>query len=137
MDSNTATTAPVEPTTQQATTGLIDNKDVDRWKEKFSELLAKPAEHIQSKSPETAREWHAGLFSCFSPIDTCTSAVNWRGQRSLTTLTHQACSERAAPASFSAVFTTVCTRTARSRATTGSTRPACSRSLPSVFPCCR
>jgi len=64
----------VQPATQQATTGLIDNKDVDHWKQKFSELFAKPSEHLESKSAETAREYHSGLFGCFAPIDTCMSA---------------------------------------------------------------
>ena len=61
-----------EPTTQQASAGLIDDKDVEHWKQKFSDLLAKPSEHLESKSAETAREYHSGLFGCFSQIDTCT-----------------------------------------------------------------
>jgi hypothetical protein len=65
--------APVQPTNQQASAGLIDDKDVEHWKQKFSDLLAKPSEHLESKSPETAREFHTGLFECFTPIDTCTS----------------------------------------------------------------
>jgi len=47
-----------EPTTQQASAGLIDDKDVEHWKQKFSELFAKPGEHLESKSAETAREYH-------------------------------------------------------------------------------
>jgi hypothetical protein len=67
--------APVQPTTnQQASTGLIDDRDVQHWKQKLSDLLAKPSEHLESKSPETAREFHNGLFGCFMPIDTCTLA---------------------------------------------------------------
>jgi hypothetical protein len=65
------TTAPVQQNNQQASAGLIDDKDVDHWKQKFTELLAKPGEHLESKSPETAREYHSGLFECFMPIDTC------------------------------------------------------------------
>lgn len=64
-----ATAAPAQ--TNQASAGLIDDKDVEHWKQKFSDLLAKPSEHLESKSAETARDYHSGLFECFMPIDTC------------------------------------------------------------------
>ena len=65
--------SPAQPS-NQANAGLIDDKDVEHWKQKFTDLLAKPGEHLESKSPESARDYHAGLFECFMPIDTCMSS---------------------------------------------------------------
>lgn len=51
--------------------GAVDDKDVELWKNKINTVLSKPGEHINSKSPESARPWHAGFFDCFNPIDLC------------------------------------------------------------------
>lgn len=67
----TITTDATSPANKPATSGPIDNKDIEDWKLRFTEVLGNPAEHINSKSPETSREWHNGLFNCFTPIDTC------------------------------------------------------------------
>lgn len=61
-------------TTATATTnasGPIDNADIEEWKNRFNEVLAKPKEHIDSKSPATSQSWTNSLFGCFSPIDLC------------------------------------------------------------------
>ncbi|KAF2431900.1 PLAC8-domain-containing protein [Tothia fuscella] len=50
--------------------GPIDNKDVDDWKNRFNAALANPQE-ITGPAAHDARPWHAGMFECFSPIDTC------------------------------------------------------------------
>lgn len=70
----TNATSPAQPT-KQAGTGCIDDADVEDWKQRFTEVLDKPAEHIKSKSPETSREWHNQLFSCFTPVDTCKTPI--------------------------------------------------------------
>ncbi|KAK1705626.1 hypothetical protein CaCOL14_007256 [Colletotrichum acutatum] len=52
--------------------GPIDHNDLNEWKGRFNDVLARPSEHINSKShPETSRPWHNSFFSCFSPIDLC------------------------------------------------------------------
>ncbi|PNY24070.1 Protein PLANT CADMIUM RESISTANCE 2 [Tolypocladium capitatum] len=51
--------------------GPIDEQDLNDWKARFNDVLARPSEHINSKSPETSQAWHAGFFDCFNPIDTC------------------------------------------------------------------
>jgi hypothetical protein len=70
----TDATSPAQPT-KQAGTGGIDKADIEDWKQRFTEVLDKPAEHIKSKSPETSREWHDQLFGCFTPVDTCKTSV--------------------------------------------------------------
>ncbi|KAI0391360.1 PLAC8 family-domain-containing protein [Xylariaceae sp. FL0594] len=63
--------------TQKTTTssGPISNDDIDDWKNRFNEVLAQPGAWVNNRSPDTARPWHAGLFECFSPLDTC--LVTW------------------------------------------------------------
>ncbi|KAL1858089.1 hypothetical protein Daus18300_010090 [Diaporthe australafricana] len=56
---------------QQASSGPIDNRDVDDWTQRFNAVLAKPSEHVKSASPATAQPWHNSLFGCCSPIDLC------------------------------------------------------------------
>lgn len=63
-----ATTA---TTTNNNANGPIDNADIEDWKKRFNEVLAKPKEHIDSKSPATSQSWTNSLFGCFSPIDLC------------------------------------------------------------------
>ncbi len=59
------------PAPAQNPNSPINDKDVDDWKNRFNEVLAKPGEHINSKSPEGAQEWTTPFFGCFSPIDLC------------------------------------------------------------------
>jgi Cys-rich protein (TIGR01571 family) len=54
-----------------ANQGPINDKDMEHWKSRINEVLAKPSEHVNSKSPETAQPFHNGFFSCLSPIDLC------------------------------------------------------------------
>ncbi|KXJ94596.1 PLAC8 family-domain-containing protein [Microdochium bolleyi] len=51
--------------------GPIDHADIEDWKNRLNEVLAKPSEHVNSKSPATAQSWTNSLFGCFSPIDLC------------------------------------------------------------------
>jgi hypothetical protein len=60
--------APAQTTTS---TGAINDKDVADWKSRFNEVLAKPGDVVNSKSPATAQPWHESFFGCFSPIDLC------------------------------------------------------------------
>lgn len=55
--------------------GPVDHDDLNYWKQRFNDLVARPSEHINSKSPETSQPWHSAFFGCFSPIDTC--LVTW------------------------------------------------------------
>ena len=63
------------PAPQQAKPSPINDQDVEDWKKRFNDVLAKPGEHVHSKSPDTAQPWHSSFFGCFSPIDTC--LVTW------------------------------------------------------------
>ncbi|KAK4086563.1 hypothetical protein Purlil1_9179 [Purpureocillium lilacinum] len=56
---------------QQHSSGPVDAADLDAWKNRFNDVLARPSEHINSKSPEGSGSWFAGFFDCFNPIDTC------------------------------------------------------------------
>jgi len=58
-----------------APAGPVNDQDIELWKNKFNEVLAKPSEHINSKSPADAREWQSGFFGCCNPIDTC--LITW------------------------------------------------------------
>lgn len=55
--------------------GAINDRDVEDWKSRINEVLAKPSEHIHQKSPENAQSWHESFFGCLSPIDLC--LVSW------------------------------------------------------------
>lgn len=66
-----ATLAYSQTAPQPASSGPIDNHDVEDWKQRFNTVLAKPSEHVKSASPATAQSWHNSLFGCCSPIDLC------------------------------------------------------------------
>lgn len=55
----------------QPSTGPINDQDVNEWKIRLNEVLAKPGEVVNSKSPESAQPWYESFFGCFSPIDLC------------------------------------------------------------------
>jgi hypothetical protein len=67
--------APQQTTTATTTTaqqgGPISNDDVAEWTARFNDVLARPGEYVNSKSPESAQPWYTSFFACFSPIDTC------------------------------------------------------------------
>ncbi|KAL2207925.1 PLAC8 family protein [Sarocladium strictum] len=57
---------------QQTTQGgPINDQDVNDWKNRFNDVLARPSEHLNSRSNEGAQSWFSSFFSCFSPVDTC------------------------------------------------------------------
>jgi hypothetical protein len=58
------------PAATPAKQGPIDQKDVDGWKSRFNDALAN-TDKITAPAATDARPWHAGLFECFNPIDTC------------------------------------------------------------------
>ncbi|CAK7231139.1 hypothetical protein SEUCBS140593_007825 [Sporothrix eucalyptigena] len=49
----------------------VNDKDVAEWTERFKQVLATPAEHINQRSPEGAQSWSEAFFGCCSPIDLC------------------------------------------------------------------
>ncbi|OAA73726.1 DUF614 domain protein [Cordyceps fumosorosea ARSEF 2679] len=65
------TNAPAPTTTHGRAGGHINDQEVQFWKERGHDLLARPSEHINSRSPAGAQPWYAGFFECFSPVDTC------------------------------------------------------------------
>ena len=56
---------------QPAQQGPIDNDVIQEWSQRANDVLQQPAEVLNSKSPDDAEPWHAGLFGCFAPIDLC------------------------------------------------------------------
>jgi hypothetical protein len=58
-------------TTAPRAGGAVDDADVAHWKNKINTIFAKPGDHINQKSPESARPWSSGFFDCFNPIDLC------------------------------------------------------------------
>ncbi len=56
---------------QNNTGGAVNDQDVEDWKKRVNEVLSKPGEHINSKSPADAQPWTSGFFDCFNPIDLC------------------------------------------------------------------
>ena len=51
--------------------GPLSDADMDDWKNRINDVLARPSEHVNSKSPQAAQPWTNGFFACLSPIDTC------------------------------------------------------------------
>lgn len=60
-------------TTQQAPSNKspVDQQDLNDWKHRFSQVVSRPGEVVNSRSPEGSQPWHAGFFDCFNPVDTC------------------------------------------------------------------
>ncbi|KAG7286478.1 hypothetical protein NEMBOFW57_008789 [Staphylotrichum longicolle] len=56
---------------QPAQQGPISNDDVAEWSSRFNDVVARPSEYLNSKSPESAQPWFNSFFGCFAPIDTC------------------------------------------------------------------
>jgi hypothetical protein len=48
----------------QSSSGPISDKDINEWKVRINEVLAKPADVVKSKSPAAARPWHESFFGC-------------------------------------------------------------------------
>lgn len=59
------------PTSVPAAAGPLADRDMEDWKTRANDVLARPSEHLNSKSPESAQPWLSSLFGCFMPIDTC------------------------------------------------------------------
>ncbi|KAK4187391.1 PLAC8 family-domain-containing protein, partial [Podospora australis] len=60
------------PTPGGATSqGPISDADITAWKARFNDVLARPGEHLNSKSPEGAQPWTNSFWAFFNPIDTC------------------------------------------------------------------
>jgi Cys-rich protein (TIGR01571 family) len=55
--------------------GPLDDQDVNDWKNRFNEVLARPSEHMNSKSPEGSQSWYSQFFGCLTPVDTC--LITW------------------------------------------------------------
>ncbi|KAJ3498483.1 hypothetical protein NLG97_g1089 [Lecanicillium saksenae] len=66
---------PVQASAPAQNNGPINDQDTKFWTDKANDFLARPSEHINSKSPDGAQSWFAGFFDCFQPIDTC--LITW------------------------------------------------------------
>ena len=62
--------APAQATGPQKP-GPLSDADMDDWKTRINDVLARPSEHVNSKSPESSQPWTNAFFACFNPIDTC------------------------------------------------------------------
>lgn len=51
--------------------GPIDDQDVKLWSDRAKDILARPSEHLNSRSAAGAQSWFAGFFDCINPVDTC------------------------------------------------------------------
>lgn len=56
---------------QPAQASPLNHDDMGDWAARFNDVLARPGEHVNSKSPETSQPWHNSFFGCLAPIDTC------------------------------------------------------------------
>ncbi|CAG1985159.1 unnamed protein product [Fusarium graminearum] len=66
-----AAPAPAPAQTNTHNSGPIDHNDLEEWRSRFNDVLARPSEHVNSKSPETSQPWQNSFFGCFSPISIC------------------------------------------------------------------
>ncbi|KAK3991473.1 PLAC8 family-domain-containing protein [Cladorrhinum sp. PSN332] len=51
--------------------GPISDADVNEWKNRFNEVMARPSEHLNSKSPADAQPWTNNFWHFFNPLETC------------------------------------------------------------------
>ncbi|EFX00261.1 duf614 domain containing protein [Grosmannia clavigera kw1407] len=51
--------------------GPVNDKDVEEWKARINNILAKPTDHINQRSPDDSQPWYTSFFDCCSPIDLC------------------------------------------------------------------
>ncbi len=56
---------------QQQPVQPLNQDDMGDWAARFNDVLARPGDHINSKSPETSQPWHNSFFGCLAPIDVC------------------------------------------------------------------
>ncbi|OAA58028.1 DUF614 domain containing protein [Niveomyces insectorum RCEF 264] len=54
-----------------ASNGAINDKDVEDWKTRINDVIARPGEHVNQRSGEGAQAWHESFFGCCMPIDLC------------------------------------------------------------------
>lgn len=66
----TPVTAPIAAPATRAG-GLIEQQDVDDWKDRFNDVFSRPKDHVTSKSPAGAQGWLTSFFGCCTPIDRC------------------------------------------------------------------
>lgn len=71
-----ATTAPVMNEKAAGGKQTINPDDVEHWKGRVNELMQHKGQTMAAV-PEP-KPWHAGLFGCFSPIDTCESTGRYQ-----------------------------------------------------------
>ncbi|EJP71041.1 Protein PLANT CADMIUM RESISTANCE 3 [Beauveria bassiana] len=67
--------APAQASAPVQRNGVVNDQDVKFWTDRANDFLARPSEHIHSRSPNGAQSWFAGFFDCFNPIDTC--LITW------------------------------------------------------------
>ncbi|KAM3517422.1 hypothetical protein NHJ13051_008994 [Beauveria bassiana] len=67
--------APAQASAPVQRNGVVNDQDVKFWTDRANDFLARPSEHIHSRSPHGAQSWFAGFFDCFNPIDTC--LITW------------------------------------------------------------
>lgn len=51
--------------------GPLADQDMEEWKARFNDVLARPGEVVNSSSPQGSQPWYTSLFGCFNPIDLC------------------------------------------------------------------
>lgn len=64
-----AATGPVVNEKGHSGQQTINNDDVEHWKGRVNELMQHKGQTMAAVAEP--KPWHAGLFGCFSPIDTC------------------------------------------------------------------
>jgi hypothetical protein len=59
------------PVAGTKSSGPIDDKDINDWKDRFNKTFANVGETVNAKSPAEAQEYQTAFFGCCSPIELC------------------------------------------------------------------
>lgn len=89
-----------------AAQGPINNDDIADWTARLNDVLARPGEHVNSKSPAGAQSWYNAIWGCFNPIDTC--LMSWCCSCVVFGRTHHRLRKNANLEGYEPINTTVC-----------------------------
>jgi len=63
--------APQQQQAGSSSQGVLNDSDVNEWKDRFNDVLLQAGDVVKYKSPPGAQPWHEAFCGCLNPIDLC------------------------------------------------------------------